>query len=75
MQKQPKNWPGVQYPLNVCIEKSLKWKRKTQIPEKKKNSYKMIFQPEHAENISYIYVVNQLFESVSDSFAKQYQEG
>ena len=32
--------------------------------------YKMIFHPEHAENISYVYLVNQIFEVVSDSFSK-----
>ena len=31
----------------------------------------MNFWPEHAENISYIYVVNQIFVSVSGLFAKQ----
>ena len=30
----------------------------------------MIFQPEHAEDISYVYVVNQMPESVSDFFVK-----
>ena len=40
-----------------------------QIPEKA--SFKMIFRPEHAEDISYVYVVNQIFEVVSDLFAKQ----
>ena len=34
----------------------------------------MIFQPEHAEDISYVYVVNQMFESVSDLFAKHVSE-
>ena len=31
----------------------------------------MIFRLEHAEVISYVYVVNQIFESVSDLFAKK----
>ena len=30
----------------------------------------MNFQPEHAENISYVYVVNQTFEPVSDLFVR-----
>ena len=30
----------------------------------------MIFQLEHAENISYVYLVNQIYESVSDLFMK-----
>ena len=36
-------------------KKSLKWKSKTQIPEN--TSYRMIFGHEHAEDISYVYVV------------------
>ena len=35
----------------------------------------MIYRPEHAEDISYVYLVNQIFESVSDLFANKYQEG
>ena len=31
----------------------------------------MILKPKHAEDISYFYVLNQIFESVSDLFAKQ----
>ena len=31
----------------------------------------MIFQPEHAEDISDVYVVNQICESVSDLLVKQ----
>ena len=31
----------------------------------------MISQSEYAEDISYVYVVNQMFESVSDLFLKQ----
>ena len=30
----------------------------------------MIFQPEHTEYISYVYLVKQLFEFVSDLLAK-----
>ena len=30
----------------------------------------MIFRPEHTEDMSYVYVVNQTFESVSNLFAK-----
>ena len=43
-------------------------KRTTQIP-RKEIDYKMIFRPEHAEDIGYVCVVNQIFESVSDLFA------
>ena len=32
---------------------------------------KMIFCPEHAEDISYVYTVNQIFVSVPDLLAKQ----
>ena len=38
--------------------------------KQKKNSNKMIFRPECDEDISYVYVVNQIFESVSDFFVK-----
>ena len=31
----------------------------------------MIFQPEHAEDISSVYLLNQTFESVSELFAKE----
>ena len=31
----------------------------------------MIFRPEHAEDICYVYAVNQIFESNSDLFVKQ----
>ena len=31
----------------------------------------MIFRPDHAENISSVYLLNQLFESVSCLFAKE----
>ena len=34
----------------------------------------MIFHPEHAENISYVYVVNEIFEAASDLLAKKYQK-
>ena len=30
----------------------------------------MIFPPEHAEDISHVYDVNQIFDSVSDLFVK-----
>ena len=33
--------------------------------------FKMIFQPEHAEDISSVYLLNQTFESVSDLFVKK----
>ena len=36
----------------------------------KNNKLQMIFQPEHTEYISYVYLVNQIFESISDLFAK-----
>ena len=45
---------------------------KHQEKEKKKASYKMIFWPEHAEDIIYVYVVNQIFESVSDLFVRNW---
>ena len=32
-------------------------------------TYKIIFRPEHAEDINDVYVVNQMFEFVSDLFA------
>ena len=58
----------------MCIKKSLNWKSKTQIPEK--TSYKINFRPEQPEDISYVNVVkNQIFESVSDIFAKQNKNG
>ena len=62
---------------DVSIEKSLKVEKENtnasenQIKTKQKASYKMIFQPKHAEDISYVYVFNQIFESVSNIFAKQ----
>ena len=31
----------------------------------------MIFRPEHAEDISSVYLLNQIFESISDLFAKE----
>ena len=31
----------------------------------------MIFQPEHAADISSVYLLNQIFESVSDLFVKE----
>ena len=31
----------------------------------------MIFRHEHAKDISYVYMVNEIFESVSNLFAKQ----
>ena len=31
----------------------------------------MVFQPEHAEDISCVYLLNQIFESVSDLLAKE----
>ena len=38
--------------------------------------YKMIFQPEHAEDIYSVKFLNQIFEFVSDLFAKvKYQKG
>ena len=36
-----------------------------------KTSYKVIFRPEHAGDISYVFVIKQIFESVSNLFAKQ----
>ena len=36
-----------------------------------KNILKLIFRPEHDEDISSIYLLNQIFESVSDLFAKE----
>ena len=30
----------------------------------------MILQPEHAEDVGYIYLINQIFESISDLFMK-----
>ena len=46
-----------------------------QIPgkkKKKKTSSKMVFQPEYAEDISYVYLANQIFESV---YLNKYQKG
>ena len=31
----------------------------------------MIFQPEHAEDTGSVYLLNQIFESVSDLFTKE----
>ena len=31
----------------------------------------MIYRPEHAENISYVYVVNEIYGGVSDLFEKK----
>ena len=45
---------------------------KTKIAEE--ISYKMIFWPEHAGDISFVYLVNQIFEYVSDIFANRYQK-
>ena len=58
---------------DVCINKSLKWKRKSG-KQKQKQNFKIIFWPEHAENINYVYLINQIFESVSDVFSKQILE-
>ena len=46
----------------MCIHKPLKCR---------KTCYKMIFWPEHAEDISRVYLVNQIFESISDLFTKE----
>ena len=47
---------------DVCIHKSFKCR---------KICYKITFQPEHAEDIGSVYLLNQIFESVSDLFAKE----
>ena len=47
---------------DVYIHKSLKCR---------KTCYKMIFWPEHAEDISSVYLLNQIFESVSDFFVQE----
>ena len=54
---------------DMCIKNHLSGKGKCNY--RKRTSYKMIFRPEHDEDISYVYVVNQIFEVVSDLFAKQ----
>ena len=46
----------------VCIQKSLKFR---------KTCYKIIFRPEQAVDISSVYLLNQIFESVSDLLAKE----
>ena len=59
----------------MCVLKMIKVERENlNIPGGGKKPYKMIFRPEHAEVISYVYVVNQIFESVSDLFAKKNQK-
>ena len=41
----------------------------------RKTSYKIIFQPEHVEEISHAYLVNQAFEYVSDVYLRsRYQK-
>ena len=40
-----------------------------------KKCYKMNFRPEHAEYISYVYLLNQIFESVLSYLRKRYQNG
>ena len=52
---------------DLCIIK--KWKKVNHLPQK--TSYKIIFWPEYAEDISYVSVVNQIFESIFDLFLKQ----
>ena len=39
--------------------------------ECRKTCYKIIFRSEHAEDISSVYLLNQIFESISDLFAKE----
>ena len=46
----------------MCIHKPLKCR---------KTWYEMNFWPEYAEDISTDYLLNQIFESVSDLFAKE----
>ena len=50
---------------DVCIKESWKWKGKHTINTRKKV---IVFRRKHAEYISYVYVVNQILESVSDLF-------
>ena len=52
----------------MVFQKIITVERKTQVLEKA--SYKMIFLPEHVEDISFVYVVNQTFESASDNYQK-----
>ena len=51
----------------VCIDTQTVYMHKPKI------CYKMIFRPEHAEVIS-VHLLNQLFESVSDLFVKEYPQ-
>ena len=46
----------------LCIHKSVKCRKTCQ---------KIICRPEHAENTSSVYLLNQIFESVSDLFVKE----
>ena len=43
--------------------------------KRRKTYFKIIVQPEHAEDISSIYLLNQIFESVSDLLEKENQKG
>ena len=47
------------------------WCVYSQIIKVQGGEYKMIFWPEQAEHISSVYLLNQIFESVSDLFAKE----
>ena len=51
---------------NTRKQTKQKTKQNKKKNKKQATSYKMIFQSEHTEDISYVYVVNQIFESVSD---------
>ena len=49
----------------------LKWCVFTNHKSAEKTYHRIISRPEHAEDISSIYLLNQIFKSVSDLFAKE----
>ena len=53
---------------DVCIKKSLEWKRRTQL---QKNKLQNDLSSWRHQFVSPVYEVNQIFEFVSDSFAKK----
>ena len=54
----------------MCVLKIIKMEKEN-TNKREKKSFQMIIWPEHAEDISCVYVVNQIYESVSDLFEKQ----